>query len=344
MTSPPTEPSPTEPSPTEPSPTEPPATEPLAEQPSATEPPPAAPADAPSADPPPLTWQLSEGDPERLAVRAGGFPLPPGGAWGESTGAGVRVCVLDTGIEARHPWVGRIQGSYAVTEDPADGTEPGGLRVERVAHGDSCGHGTACAGLIRRVAPRCRLYSVRVLGDGFTGSGDALLAGLRWAVAQRFDVINLSLSTTRARLVPELRALTDQAYFQGTAVVASAHNAHVESFPWRVSSVISVGSHQEEDPELYLYNPTPPVEFFAPGQNVQVAWIGRCTARITGNSFATPFISGLCARILSEHPGLTPFQLKELLYLSAANVRVGGEPATAFEPARTRADAPEVNP
>lgn len=134
----------------------------------------------------------------------------------------------------------------------------------------------------------------------------------------------MSLSTTRVRFVEELRALTDEAYFRGSVIVASAHNTPVESFPWRFASVISVGSHHEEaDPEMYLYNPLPPVEFFAPGQNVQVAWLGGRTIRSTGNSFATPFIAGLCARILSKHPRMTPFQLKNALYLSAANVRAG---------------------
>jgi subtilisin family serine protease len=152
-----------------------------------------------------------------------------------------------------------------------------------------------------------------------------LLAGLRWAVGQNFDVINLSLSTTRVRFTEELRALTDEAYFRRTVIVASAHNMPVESFPWRFASVISVGSHHEEDdPELFLYNPQPPVEFFAPGQNIPVAWLGGVTIRSTGNSFATPFIAGLCARILSKHPRMTSFQLKNTLYRSAANVRVGG--------------------
>jgi subtilisin len=152
-----------------------------------------------------------------------------------------------------------------------------------------------------------------------------LLAGLRWAVGQRFDVINLSLSTTRVRFAEELRALTDEAYFRRTVIVASAHNTPVESFPWRFASVISVGSHHEEDdPELFLYNPRPPVEYFAPGQNIPVAWLGGTSIRSTGNSLATPFIAGLCTRILSKHPRMTPFQLKNTLYLSAANVRVGG--------------------
>ena len=65
------------------------------------------------------------------------------------------------------------------------------------------------------------------------------------------------------------------------------------------------------------------MEFFAPGQNVEVAWRDGTTIRSSGNSYATPFISGLCARVLSKHRRLTVFQLKNALYLSAANVRTG---------------------
>jgi subtilisin family serine protease len=273
---------------------------------------------------PALTWRLGDHDPDDIRIQAAGEPVTPDWAWGSATGRGVRVCVVDSGVEGDHPLVGGLAGSWVVTP-AADGSH----RVEATDGGDAYGHGTACAGIIRRTAPDCDLHSVRVLGQNATGTGDMLLAGLGWAVRQGFDVINLSLSTTRVRFVAELRALADEAFFRRTAIVASAHNAPVESFPWRFASVISVGSHHREDePELYLYNPTPPVEFFAPGQNVEVAWPGGKTIRSTGNSFATPFIAGLCARILSKHRRMTTFQLKNTLYLSAANVRTGpgGEP------------------
>lgn len=263
-----------------------------------------------------LTWGLRGRAAEDIAMRADGAEaITPELAWGDSAGRGVRVCVVDSGVELDHPLVGKVNGSYVAVKD---GDE---CLVVEDEGGDLCGHGTACAGIIRQAAPECELYSVRVLGNRFAGTGEIMLAGLRWAVRQGFDVVNMSLSTTRRQFVPALRELADDAYFGRVVVVASAHNAHVESYPWRFSSVISVGSHQVSDPDLHLYNPEPPVEFFAQGQDVQVAWLHGQSIRTTGNSFATPRISGLVARILARHPQLTPFQIKSILYLTAANVR-----------------------
>src|SRR5512133_3805176 len=236
-------------------------------------------------------------------------------AWGGSTGKGVRVCILDSGVDSGHPLVGEVQESVAVSLGP-----DGEAVVAEDTEGDLCGHGTACAGIVRSLAPDCELVSVRVLGAGFTGSGDILLAGLRWAVEQGFDVVNMSLSTTKRQFAGILHELTDAAYFRRTVLVASAHNMPVESYPWRFSSVISVGSHEEPDPLTYYYNPNPPVEFFARGVDVEVAWLGGARARSTGNSFATPHISAICALVLGKHPELTPFQLKSTLYLTASNV------------------------
>jgi subtilisin len=106
-------------------------------------------------------------------------------------------------------------------------------------------------------------------------------------------------------------------------LVASAHNMPVDSYPWRFSSVISVGSHEGTDPLQFFYNPSPPVEFFARGLDVEIAWLGGGTIRASGNSFATPHIAGICALILGKHPELTPFQLKSVLHLTATNVAPG---------------------
>ena len=198
-----------------------------------------------------------------------------------------------------------------------------GFEVVADEEGDLCGHGSACAGIVRQLAPECSLHSVRVLGAGYTGSGDVLLAGLRWAIEQGYDVVNMSISTTKSKFATVLHELADSAYFGRTILCASAHNLAVESYPWRFSSVISVGSHEEADPRLLYANPTPPVEFFARGVDLDVAWPGGGTLRCTGNSFATPHVAGLCALALAKHPHLTPFQVKHLLYLTAENVRGG---------------------
>jgi subtilisin family serine protease len=239
-------------------------------------------------------------------------------AWGDATGKGVRVCILDSGVEDGHPLVGKLDGAVAVSVDADENPV-----VTEDTEGDSCGHGTACAGIVRMIAPECSLYSVRVLGAGFTGSGPVLLAGLRHAVEQGYEIINMSLSTTKKQFAALLHDLADNAYFRRSMLIASAHNMPVESYPWKFSSVISVVSHEQDDPFAFFYNPNPPVEFFARGVGVEVAWPGGSQIRASGNSFATPHISGLTALILSKHPELIPFQVKSVLFLTATNVAHG---------------------
>ena len=241
-----------------------------------------------------------------------------GWAWGGSTGAGVSVCIIDSGIDAAHPAVGAISSAVAVIEH-----DDGALEVLADERGDLYGHGTACAGIVRKLAPDCEIHSVRVLGGDLTGTGQVLVHGLRWAIEQGFNVINLSVSTTKSRFAPDLRELTDLAYFRSSMIVASAHNLPVESFPWRFSAVLSVGSHAGVDPLEYYANPHPPVEFAAPGVDLELAWAGGSTIRASGNSFATPHIAGIAALVLSKHPGMRPFELKTALRAASSNVRSG---------------------
>lgn len=271
-------------------------------------------------DPSLPAWSLPAGAGDRISIGVE-WPEQVTRDWalGGSTGKGVSVCILDSGIEAGHPLVGGVDGAVAFHRI-GEGDE---VELEQDTEGDLCGHGTACAGIVRAIAPECSLFSARVLGAGFKGSGPVLLGGLRWAVEQGFDVINMSLSTTKRQFAGLLHELADTAYFRRTVLVASAHNMPVESYPWRFSSVISVGSHEEPDPLTFYYNPSPPVEFFARGVGVEIAWLGGGKILSTGNSFATPHMSGICALVLAKHPELAPFQLKNVLYLIANNVGGG---------------------
>ena len=262
-------------------------------------------------------WSLDR-DTVRAEMQRSDWPLddPRGWAWGGASGAGIRVCIVDSGVDGTHPLVGAIQGASAVAEGP-----DGELTVAEDTDGDLYGHGTACAGIVRQLAPDCEIHSIRVLGGELTGTGPILLHGLSWAIDQRFEVINLSLSTTKSKFAAELRELADRAYYRGSVLVASAHNMPVESYPWRFSSVLSVGSHAGNDPFEYYVNPDPPVEFAAPGVDLELAWLDGGTIRATGNSFATPYIAGIAALVLSKHPGMTPFELKTALRASSNNVR-----------------------
>ena len=235
-------------------------------------------------------------------------------AWSDSNGKGVKVAVIDSGIDAHHTAINRVEGYVAISEGPD------GLIYDTQPHRDLFGHGTACAGIIRALAPECELYSVRVLGSTLSGQGTVFTAGLRWAIEQGMHVCNLSLSTAKKEFFSVLHELTDLAYFRNIALVSAANNLPVPSYPSVYSSVISVGSHEIQDPYHFYYNPQPPAEFGALGIDVRVPWLDGGWITTTGNSFAAPHITGIVAKILGKHPGLTIFQLKSILRALAANV------------------------
>jgi subtilisin len=236
-------------------------------------------------------------------------------AWGGSAGEGVKVAVIDSGIDATHPDVGEVHGYIAFREGP------NGKQIEDTApHGDSFGHATACAAVIRSIAPRCELYSVKVLGEELKGTGPGFAAGLRWAIDNGMHVCNLSLGTTKREWFGVFHELADAAYFANVVLVTAANNMPIPSYPSSYSSVIAVASHAIQDEYTYYYNPKPPVEFGALGINVRVAWRNHKYITATGNSYASPHIAGIATKILGKHPGLTIFQLKTVLRELAANV------------------------
>lgn len=241
--------------------------------------------------------------------------VSPEWAWGGSSGAGVRVAVIDSGIDAGHPAIeGRVSGYVAITE------ANGELVYDETPHDDSCGHGTACAGIIRSIAPECELYSVKVLGSAMTGRGTVFAAGLRWAIEHGMHVCNLSLGTTNRDLLVAFHEIADVAYFRRIILVTAANNMPVPSYPSIFASVMSVAAHDIRDPNIFFYNPEPPVEFGALGIDVRVAWQNNDWITATGNSFAAPHITGFVTRLLGKHPDLAPFQVKTVMRSLAANV------------------------
>ncbi|MBA2276071.1 MAG: S8 family serine peptidase [Chloroflexi bacterium] len=238
-------------------------------------------------------------------------------AWGEATGTGVTVAIIDSGLERQHPALrGRVVESVAAEMVDGEATI-----VADDDAGDLFGHGTACGGIILGLAPDVELISIRVLGADLRGKGAAFLAGLEWAVARGVQVANLSLSSKSAALFPTFHEVVDDAYFHGTALISAANNVAGASYPSLFSSVFSVAAHAVADPWRIYYNPAPPVEFGAWGVDVPIAWKDGGSTVATGNSFAAPHIAGIVALIASKHPGLSPFELKAILAAVADNPR-----------------------
>jgi subtilisin len=264
---------------------------------------------------PAWSWQFAGGHLPSVSALPLDSPITREWAWGGATGAGVRVAVIDSGVDAGHPAVRRVAGGVVVEYDSDTGT----TRYVEGPHDDLYGHGTACAGLIRRAAPECDIYSVRVLGSRLSGRGAVFAAGLQWAIDNGMQVANLSLSTGRAAHYGMFHRLADAAYFSGLSLVCAVNNVPAPSYPSQFAAVFSVAARQGEDPFDFDYNPHPPVEFGAPGVDLEVPWSKGRTIRATGNSFACPHITGLVAVLLSKHPGLTPFQVKTVLHALASN-------------------------
>jgi subtilisin len=252
-------------------------------------------------------------------------PLPLPGpvrewAWGRATGAGVKVAIVDSGVDATHPRVGGVQGYVALE---IDDSATDGIRYDPDPHEDLVGHGTACAAIIRSLAPEVEIYSVRVLGSNLKGKGAVFLAGIEWAIAQGMDVVNLSLSSRSPAWFGPLHEASDLAYFSNTLLVCAANNYPGPTYPSQFASVLSVAARAGSDPWALAYNPDPPVEFAARGIDVDVAWSGGGSTVATGNSFAAPHVAGMSALIRSKHPGLNAFQVKSVLHAVADNALPG---------------------
>lgn len=240
-------------------------------------------------------------------------PLTPDSLWKGRTGKGVKVAVVDSGIDTEHPDLkGKVKESVAVV------LQGGKTTFAPSTMGDVAGHGTACAGIITSVAPDVDLYSVKVLGQNAAGSGEMFLAGLDYAIKQEMDVVNLSLGTTKAQYFAPLHELLDRAYHAGCILVAAANNLPQPSYPSIFSSsLVSVVKREGGDPFNFGYRYGEVIELVAPGVNVRTTWPGGGYRQLTGNSFACPYIAGIIALIKEAYPDMTPFQIKAVLYAIA---------------------------
>jgi len=234
-------------------------------------------------------------------------------AMGSADGTSVRVAIVDTGVEADHPWIGgRLVESHHVKA-----LDEGQSVVEPCAPLDVCGHGTAACGQVRRIAPQCDLISVRVLSESREGSSEALIEALHWLSTQDVGVVNMSLSTLRLALALRIGHAVDDLYAKGVACVcAKGYQAQGRDYPTSFASTLGVTYAQLNGAQIRLRD-NDLVEYEAAGVGQIVAWSSSATRRVTGSSYAAPLVTGLIARWLELDPGLKPFELKTLLHAYA---------------------------
>jgi subtilisin family serine protease len=217
----------------------------------------------------------------------------------EGRGKGVRILVLDSGVECGHvhfqgrppvSWVlsNALGGNWSVDPEP-------GL--------DAYGHGTAICGLLREGAPDAELHSLRILDKDLRAPAEAVLAGLEWGVRQGYDLLHCSFGTLSPRWIVGFKRIIDLAYCANVWVVAAAATAgcHATDLPAHFPSVFATtlcppGEH------AIRYLPGSLVEFQAPGDSVGVPWKGGGYRICTGSSFAAPRLTGLLARTFEGSP------------------------------------------
>lgn len=216
--------------------------------------------------------------------------------WGQSRGTGVKIAVIDTGIDSSHP-------------DLADNVRAGiNLINPTLPPKDDYGHGTHVAGIIAAVdndagvigvAPAVHLYPVKALNWRGEGTLADVLQALDWCVKQRMDVINMSfgIDTPSQALHTAIR----RAVQAGCVIVAAAGNdgrSQTVDYPAAYNEVIAVGAADEHDRLAWFSSRGPEVKLVAPGTGVLSTATGNNYLRLDGTSMAAAHVSGAIALLL----------------------------------------------
>ena len=250
------------------------------------------------------------------------------------TGHGVRVAILDTGVDYTHPDLGGCLGSGCKVVDGYDFVANDGDPMDDHGHGTHVAGIVAANGVLRGVAPDARLLAYKVLDAGGFGYDSAIIAALERAVdpdqdpltADHADVINLSLGGPGAPDGP-LSEAANQAVASGSVVVAAAGNNggyHTIGSPGNAADVITVAASDLSD-TLALFSSRGPIaehdhvkpEITAPGVIIQSTIPSGGYAQFSGTSMAAPHVAGAAALLRQLDPSQTPAQVRSRLVAGA---------------------------
>ncbi len=215
------------------------------------------------------------------------------------TGAGIKVAILDSGIDYNHPDLkDNYKGGYNFVYNNNDPFDDGYIS-----------HGTHIAGIIGArnngtgvvgVAPEVSIYAVKVLGGMVMGDLSDILAGMEWAISNKMDVINMSIGAPIDSAA--FKDACDRAYQAGIIVVAASGNTHSNSieFPAAYDSVIAVSATNPDDTFATFSNFADKNELAAPGMNIKSTMRGGGYGSMNGTSQATAHVTGAAAILLAS--------------------------------------------
>ena len=227
-------------------------------------------------------------------------------------GTDIKVAVIDSGVDASHPALkGKVVGGAFVFKDKSDR-----IVIEETPPSkchDEYGHGTAVAGIITDLAPKVKIYSVRVLDQYNACTGDVLIAGMKWALDKKIRLLNMSLCTSKPIWIPQIFDLCEQAFVQNSIIVAARRNFGDLGCPAMFSSVISVDRNECPEKLRIHHRPNDMIQFDARGTDIKVLAPGGGHAIQTGTSFATPNVCGIVALLLEIFPRMNAAEVKAAL-------------------------------
>ena len=239
------------------------------------------------------------------------------------TGRGIKIAVIDSGIELSHPMLKHLR----LVDDVAFEWSDAGIVTRAPGWGvDMFGHGTAVATVIRRSAPEAEIGSFRVLDQNLASKFEIIKEAARLAIDRGYHILNCSIGS-RASDVPidriaHFKPWIDAAYRRGVHVVSACNNNSFRRPEWPgwFSSVITVNMAKTESDDLFFrwdvqggdYSQHL-VEFAARGVDLELAWKNGTVKKADGSSFAAPHAAGVLARLLSVYPRLKPPVAKALL-------------------------------
>src|SRR5262245_53302880 len=222
----------------------------------------------------------------------------------ECTGRGVKVAIIDSGVNPAHPHVGGVAGGVRIGPGDA-GTSNDYL--------DYIGHGTAVAGAIREKAPDAQLYAVKVFDRVLTTNIDAIVKAIDWCADSEIDVINLSLGTTNIEHYNALQLALDRAAKLGEVNVAAREMSGNDSLPGCLPAVIGVAVDwhcARADYGVHIVDGD--ATFIASAYPREIPGVPR-ERNLNGISFAVANMSGFVARAKEMNPPATIEVLTRLL-------------------------------